>query len=97
MATTTEIESAKSILATATEDQKKEVASAAGLTQPKSDVSQTVIWLTVLVILAALAIMTLWLSYERSVDEKSLAPFSEIAALIVGAIAGLLAPSPVKS
>lgn len=97
MATADQIESAKTILATATDDQKQEVARAAGLTQPKSEASLTVIWLTVLVILAALAILTLWLSYERSVDDKALAPFSELAALVVGAIAGLLAPSPVKS
>jgi len=97
MATNAEIESAKTILATATSAQKQEIASAAGLAQPKSDSSLTVIWVTVLLLLGGLAFFTLWLSYERSVDEKSLAPFSEIAALAVGAIAGLLAPSPINS
>lgn len=94
---TDQLATAKQIVAQLDSEQRAEFASGFGLEQPQSDRSRAAIWLVVIVSLVAVAILTIWLSYERSVDAESLSPFSELAALVVGALAGLLAPSPVSS
>jgi len=93
--TSAQVEEAKSTALAASESQKAEIARALGLEQPVGDPHRLAIWIAVLVVLTAIFFFSAWLTYERSVDDKSLAPFSEFAALVVGGIVGLIAPSPV--
>ena len=95
MLSTDQMEEVKSTAAAASKSQKDEIASALGIEQPVGDPYRLAIWIAVLVVLTGIFFFSAWLTYERSVDDESLAPFSEFAALVVGGIVGLIAPSPV--
>lgn len=89
-----DFEDVKDKVANATPAQKREIA---GLAQPGGDTGRVIIWVTVLAIVAVALFMSLWLTYERSIDKADLDPFREIALLVVGGVVGLIAPSPVAS
>lgn len=95
MLATDELQDVKDKVANASLAQQQEIAK--GLAQPKGDTGRVIIWVLVLAIAAGALFLSLWLTYERSIDNADLDPFREIALLVIGGVVGLIAPSPVAN
>jgi hypothetical protein len=92
----TTLETARAAVDGLTDDQKKTLAQELLLSQPTSDTGRTVIWILVLVILAGAVFVFGVMAYWLHTDGKTIDSFVAFVSLALGAVAGLLAPSPVR-
>lgn len=79
-----------------TPEEKKTLAQELLLGQPKGDTARTIIWVIVLLILGGAVFVFGVMAYNLHSRGMSIDSFVAFVSLALGAVAGLLAPSPVR-
>jgi hypothetical protein len=78
------------------DDQKKLAQELLLLSQPQGDKGRTIIWILVLLILAGAIFVFGVMAYNLHTRDESIDSFVAFVSLALGAVAGPLAPSPVR-